>query len=83
MALFGKGFNLESNPEQDFKSNIRRLSILENAVINYGGGVNSLRSRALQYADVIDCDYPEVSVFLRDVSAYLRDVVIAGDLDVN
>ncbi|MCX9004732.1 hypothetical protein NLN86_24275 [Citrobacter portucalensis] len=60
-------------------SNIRRLQLLENAVLNYGGGIEVLMKRInlMQDSDAHGQD------LLRDLYSYLRDVNKILKMDVN
>lgn len=58
-----------------------RLRLLENAVINYGGGRCVLETRVRDMARRMRNVDPEAAAVLYDVAAYLRDVAIAGELD--
>lgn len=58
-----------------------RLRLLENAVINYGGGRRVLETRVRNTACRMRNIDSEAAAVLFDVAAYLRDVAIAGELD--
>lgn len=59
----------------------RRLRLLENAVINYGGGLFTLLGRVENQATLHQKDCPEVAALLSEIAGYLHDVAIAGHLD--
>ncbi|MGG8041383.1 hypothetical protein ACU63J_22830 [Klebsiella aerogenes] len=61
----------------------RRLRLLENAVLNYGGGLTTLMGRAENQATLHQSDCPEVAALLREIAGYLHDVAIAGHLDTS
>lgn len=61
---------------------LHRLRLLENAVVNYGGGVKSLEARADQEAKKLRGRNTAVSELLADVARYLHDIAEAGHLDV-
>lgn len=63
------------------RNDYHRLRLLENAVINYGGGRRTLEIRVRETAQRMRNVDSEASAVLYDVAAYLRDVAIAGDLD--
>lgn len=59
-----------------------RLQLLENAVINYGGGIVRLESRARGAAESLHKSEPEAAQLLNDIVRYLRDVAAVGKLDI-
>lgn len=59
-----------------------RLMLLENAVINYGGGVHSLIARSECAAKRLQDSDPVCALLLKDIHRYLRDVVKAGKLEI-
>lgn len=59
---------------------VRRLQILENAVIYYGGGIVSLERRALEGVNHVKDSYPEVAKTLNDITNYLNDIIEVGGL---
>lgn len=63
------------------REDYHRLRLLENAVINYGGGRRALEKRVRDTARRIRTIDSEAAAVLYDVAAYLRDVAIAGELD--
>ncbi|ELY4671735.1 hypothetical protein SM021_002340 [Cronobacter muytjensii] len=63
------------------RSDYHRLCLLENAVINYGGGRRALEIKVRETARRMRNVDSEAAAVLYDVAAYLRDVAIAGDLD--
>lgn len=65
---------------QEPASELQRLLLLENAVLNYGGGLAVLQGRVEEQASRLQADSPEATV-LGDVARYLRDVAEAGYLD--
>lgn len=54
---------------------VKRLQILENAVIHYGGGILSLERRALEDVNHVKDSYPEVAKTLGDITNYLSDII--------
>lgn len=67
--------------EEDEQEQIRRLHLLENAILNYGGGLANLKRRAKFQAKKLQGINPEASEVLYDVACYLRDVESTGKLD--
>lgn len=65
------------------REDYQRLRLLENAVINYGGGRCELEARVRNTARRIRKTDAEAAAVLYDVAAYLRDVAIAGCLEVD
>lgn len=63
------------------REDYHRLRLLENAVINYGGGRHELEKRVRDTARRMRNVDSEAAAVLYDVAAYLRDVAIAGGLD--
>ena len=63
------------------REDYHRLRLLENAVINYGGGRRALETRVRDTARRMRNVDSEAASVLYDVAAYLRDVAIAGELD--
>ncbi|UIL51494.1 MULTISPECIES: hypothetical protein [Pantoea] len=63
------------------REDYHRLRLLENAVINYGGGRRALETRVRDTARRMRNVDSEAAALLYDVTAYLRDVAIAGELD--
>ncbi len=61
---------------------IRRLQLLENAVINYGGGLLQLELRAANQATILRQREPETAELLDDIALYLHDVAATGRLDI-
>lgn len=59
-----------------------RLQLLENAVINYSGGIVRLEFRARGAANSLHDSEPEAAELLNDIVRYLRDVAAAGQLDI-
>lgn len=74
---FAAGISQITNIREDY----HRLRLLENAVINYGGGRRVLETRVRDTACCIRNVDSEAAAVLYDVAAYLRDVAIAGELD--
>lgn len=52
------------------ETEIRRLQLLENAVLNYGGGLDTLFLRTSSHKSTC----PETASILCDMSSYLRDI---------
>lgn len=65
----------------DARSDYHRLRLLENAVINYGGGISELESRVRATARRLRNTDAEAAGVLYDVAGYLRDIAIAGKLN--
>lgn len=63
------------------RNDYHRLRILENAVINYGGGRNKLELRVRETVLRLRNIDAEAAGVLYDVAAYLRDIAIAGGLN--
>lgn len=51
-----------------------RLQLLENAVINYGGGIRTLENRVHRMAEQIKLSHPDASRLFSDIETYLRDI---------
>lgn len=60
---------------------VRRLYLLQNAVINYGGGIKHLEYKTLEQAKVLSEKDPETAALLMQVSHYLRDVGVCCKFD--
>ncbi|HDR2681768.1 TPA: hypothetical protein QCJ48_004549 [Enterobacter mori] len=66
--------------DNDYILEIRRLNMLENAVINYSGGIDELISRIdaelKQRADTTTSadNHKSINLLLRDLYFYLRDI---------
>lgn len=74
-------FTIDISDITRIRDDYHRLRLLENAVINYGGGRRVLEIRVRDTARrMLNVD-SEAAAVLNDVAAYLRDVAIAGDLD--
>lgn len=67
----------------DVVDEFRRLSLLENAVINYAGGMVNLEARARVQAKLLTEVAPDASKLLNDVATYLHDVAECGRLDIS
>lgn len=78
-----RSFNAGTSDITGIRSDYHRLRLLENAVINYGGGRNILEARVRNTARRMRHVDSEAAAVLYDVAAYLRDVAIAGELDEN
>lgn len=65
------------------RNDYHRLRLLENAVVNYGGGRNELELRVRETARRLRNTDAEATGVLYDVAAYLRDIAIAGGLKNN
>ncbi|MES3576146.1 hypothetical protein [Enterobacter cloacae] len=76
-------FKSSRDCEDDMLTSIRRLRLLENAIINYGGGLANLQQRARLQAEKLKVVNPEASKVFADVAYYLRDVAKAGQLDTH
>jgi len=59
---------------------LKRLQILENAVVNYSGGVFNLERKALAGMLRLENNYPEVSEVLAEIAHYLHGLIEAGRL---
>ena len=68
--------------ENQLNDPMYRLGVLENAVINYGGGIVHLQERVLKAAKPLRLSDPETARLLEDVARYLRDITSAGELDL-
>ncbi len=62
------------------EDNYNRLRLLENAVKNYSGGINSLIAKAGLISLQSDTLDPEVSEFIRDINDYLKSLSVFLDL---
>lgn len=60
-----------------------RLRILENAVLNYSGGIVELEARCRKSSSKIRCTDRAVADVLNDVANYLRDIAVAGRLEIH
>lgn len=60
---------------------IVRLQKLENAVRHYSGGIYSLHERVNTTLLNDDFNKEATALLLKDISVYLRDLKIAGQLD--
>lgn len=69
--------------KKTIENNSHRLMLLENAVINYGGGIVHLESEVRGAAESLNDSEPETAQLLNDVVRYLRDVAKAGELDID
>lgn len=63
------------------EAEVRRLYLLQNAVINYGGGIKYLEYKTLDQAKVLIEKDPETAALLMQVSHYLRDVGVCCKFD--
>lgn len=61
---------------------LHRLQMLENAVLNYSGGLSSLLSRVENQAARHQQDCPEAAAMFTEIARYLHDVAEAGHLDL-
>ncbi|HDX4051635.1 TPA: hypothetical protein ROG05_004067 [Enterobacter soli] len=66
----------------DIVEEFKRLRLLENAVINYTGGLTVLRDRILIQKEKIAVVDPVTTLLLDDVATYLRDIALAGLLSL-
>ncbi|WP_435952407.1 hypothetical protein [Dryocola sp. BD626] len=66
----------------DVADEFYRLSLLENAVINYAGGMVQLEARARAQAELLSEVAPDAAELLNDVATYLHDVAECGHLDI-
>lgn len=57
-----------------------RLRLLENAVVNYGGGRDELEARVREEARRMQRIDAAAAALLREVAVYLHDVAITGEL---
>lgn len=64
----------------EITQNVERLFLLENAVVNYGGGLVQLEQRARTQAIILKESSPEIALLLADIANYLHDVAICGKL---
>lgn len=61
---------------------VHRLLLLENAVLNYSGGIVSLESRVSHAANELHGSELPAALLLKDIARYLRDIAEAGGLDI-
>ncbi|MDM3413281.1 hypothetical protein OGW14_17440 [Citrobacter sp. Cb018] len=59
---------------------LKRLQILENAVIHYSDGIFTLERRALVGKFLLENNNPEVAKILADIARYLHELIEAGKL---
>lgn len=76
-----RAFTVGISDITSIREDYHRLRLLENAVINYGGGSCALLKRVRDTARRMRNVDSETAAVLYDVAAYLRDVAIAGELD--
>lgn len=57
---------------------VNRLQLLENAIVNYGGGIENLKKRAQYSSYQLKDICPGASEVLNDVANYLRDIIEVG-----
>jgi hypothetical protein len=62
---------------------VRRLLLLENAIVNYSGGIASLEKRVSFCIHHVKHSCPEVAEILSDISRYLLDIIEVGELRKN
>lgn len=74
-------FFKRSDTITDINEDYRRLLLLENAVINYGGGRGKLEMRTRYMARRLQTFDADAAAVLYDAAAYLRDIGIAGNLE--
>jgi hypothetical protein len=60
---------------------IVRLQKLENAVKNYSGGIYTLHERVNTLLQNGNLNNETTALLLKDISVYLRDLKIAGQLE--
>lgn len=75
-------FASSEGPVMDIVEEFKRLRLLENAVINYTGGLTVLRDRILIQKEKIAVVDPVTTLLLDDVATYLRDIALAGLLSL-
>lgn len=61
---------------------MQRLYYLENAFINYSGGVLFIIKNTLARSAALEKEDPATSRVLHDIATYLNAVVLAGQLDI-
>ncbi|MEB4673799.1 hypothetical protein MXL54_03320 [Enterobacteriaceae bacterium G50] len=59
----------------------RRLYLLENGVKNFSGGIVALRSRIDEILSNDCADVETLRILLGDLSVYLRDLQVVGQLE--
>lgn len=64
------------------KHEIQRLYCMENAFINYDGGVQSIIDKSIICSEALKYKNPEASQILQDISHYLNAVINAGHIDI-
>jgi hypothetical protein len=70
----------ELYPVVDIVHEFQRLRLLENAVINYAGGLTALEKRIRNQADLIAGSDPATALLLNDMVNYLQDIALVGTL---
>ncbi|EBI6355359.1 hypothetical protein DYI69_19560 [Salmonella enterica] len=65
----------------DIIHEIERLQKLENGVKHYSGGIYSLHDRVNTTLSGNNLNNEEILLLLKDVSAYLRDLIVVGQLE--
>lgn len=79
--MFNKTFQHPSISQRN-SDEMHRLLLLENAMLNYSGGLVNLTLRARQQARELQESQPEAAQLLKDVACYLHDVEVCGQLDI-
>jgi len=72
----------EAREELNLAPQWQRLRMLENAVLNYGGGLAVLQARAEAQAALHREGCPDAAAVLLDVARYLHDIAEVGGLDL-
>lgn len=60
-----------------------RLLKMENAIINYSGGIHNLEMRTRHEFMKLEGSESDLALLLNDYLSYLRDVALAGQLENN
>lgn len=59
----------------------RRLQLLENGVVNYGGGIFRLRAQVRTCRQRLQVDDPDTATLLKTVEGYLDGLISVGELE--
>lgn len=59
---------------------LRRLLLLENGVVNYGGGIFRLRAQVCACRQKLQTDDPDTAALLKIVEGYLEGLITVGEL---